>query len=388
MKTGRLTTLAAAAAAGALLLAGAPARAADPLLEEAVEFTGAVMYLDFKVPGVVLGVIRNGETAVMGFGELYEGAGVEPDGNTKLRIGSISKAMTGQVLASLVADGTVAFTDTAAGHLAKAPGWADAVVPQMDGRQIRLIDLATHSAGLMRDAPREPGPPEDPERNNTIAAAIAALKTEPLLFAPGTGALYSNLGFDLLGAAMEGAAGKSYAELLKERVLDPAGMKDTGIATARGMPEGHMLGQGFQGEQIPAVPAAATTAPAGGLVSTPNDILRWMAWHLGDLPDHQAEVRLLDHAAYIPRDRLAPAYGLDESGHADALGLGWIVMLAEGERPTLLQKAGGGNGIFTYMAFAPGRDIGAFVAINSFDFGAAMGMAEVVNGLIAQLSPR
>ena len=149
-----------------------------------------------------------------------------------------------------------------------------------------------------------------------------------------------------------------------------------------------MLGQGFQGEQIPAVPATETNAPSGGLVSTPNDILRWMAWHLGDLPAGQAEVRLLDHAAYIPRDRLSPAYGLDESGHADALGLGWIVMQADGERPTLLQKAGGGNGIFTYMAFAPGRDIGAFVAINSFDFGAAMGMAEVVNGLIAQLSPR
>ena len=383
MKTGRITTLAIAAATGAMLLAGGPARAADPLLEETVGFTGAVMYLDFKVPGLVLGVIRNGETAVAGFGELYEGAGVEPDGDTKLRIGSISKAMTGQVLASLVADGTVGFTDTAASHL----DW-DVELPVMDGRQIRLIDLATHSAGLMREAPCEPGPPDDPERTVTKEAAIAALKTEPLLYPPGTGALYSNLGFDLLGAAMAGAAGKPFAALLQERVLDPAGMTDTAIATATGMPEGHMLGQGFQGEQIPAVPATETNAPSGGLVSTPNDILRWMAWHLGDLPAGQAEVRLLDHAAYIPRDRLSPAYGLDESGHADALGLGWIVMQADGERPTLLQKAGGGNGIFTYMAFAPGRDIGAFVAINSFDFGAAMGMAEVVNGLIAQLSPR
>jgi serine-type D-Ala-D-Ala carboxypeptidase/endopeptidase len=52
---------------------------------------------------------------------------------------------------------------------------------------------------------------------------IASLKDDALLFAPGTGILYSNFGFDLLAQALAKSAGKPYAELLKERVLDPAG---------------------------------------------------------------------------------------------------------------------------------------------------------------------
>ena len=47
------------------------------------------------------------------------------------------------------------------------------------------------------------------------------------MFAPGTGVLYSNFGFDLLAQALANAGGKPYPALLKERVLDPAGLKDT-----------------------------------------------------------------------------------------------------------------------------------------------------------------
>src|SRR5262249_59855885 len=84
--------------------------------------------------------------------------------------------------------------------------------------------------------------------------------------------------------------------------------------------------------------------------STPEDILRWIAWHLDRSSTAQAEMRLLDHAAYVYRDGLNPVSGLDESGRADAIGLGWIVMLPRNDRPLILHKAGGLQGIFTYMA--------------------------------------
>ena len=129
-------------------------------------------------------------------------------------------------------------------------------------------------------------------------------------------------------------------------------------------------------------------AGASSLYSTTNDILKWLDWHLDRFSPQDAEMRLLDHAAYVQRDGLNPVYGLDESGRMDAMGLGWVVMEPDGDRPLILQKAGGLQGMFVYVAFAPTRDIGAFVAINQFDFGAAMNMATVVNGLIAQLAPR
>ena len=124
------------------------------------------------------------------------------------------------------------------------------------------------------------------------------------------------------------------------------------------------------------------------LYSTPNDILRWLAWHLDRFSPQGAEVRLLDHAAYVPRDGLKPVAGFDESGHMDAMGLGWVVMEAKGTRPLILQKAGGLQGMFTYAAFAPTRGVGVFVAINQFNLGAFNAMASTANGLIEQLAPR
>ncbi len=72
----------------------------------------------------------------------------------------------------------------------------------------------------------------------------------------------------------------------------------------------------------------------------------------------------------------------------DAISLGWIVMEPHGDMPLILQKAGAVQDIFCYAAFAPTRRVGAFVAINKFDAGAAEAMAGVINHMIAELAPR
>ena len=381
-RRGGLRGLVLIAAAGALLASG-PARSEDRLLDEAVEFTGAILFLQTGVPGLVIGVTRNGETAVAGFGETAKGSGKEPDGDTLMRIGSVTKAFTGQVLASLVADGTVGLTDPLQGHL----DW-NVTVPVRDGHVIRLIDLATHTSGLPREVERAPGPPDDPFSTLTAETYAKALAADPLLFTPGTGGLYSNFAFDVLSAALAGAAGKPYAELVDERVLAPLGLKDTVLVLRDGDRGRLMQGHNFDGSPLPDVPATPIMAGASSLYSTTNDILRWLDWHIDRFSANGAEVRLLDHAAYVQRDALDPVFGFDESGRMDAMGLGWIVMMPEGDRPLILQKAGGLQGMFVYSAFAPTRGIGAFVAINQFNFGAAMEMADVVNDLIATLAPR
>ena len=376
-----------AALAGALLAVLAPAVAAraadDPLLHEAIELPAAVLFLDGGVPGLVLGVIKDGKTAVVGFGKISDGSQTEPDGTTLMRIGSITKVFTGTALASLVADGTVALSDPLQDHL----GW-DITVPTREGRTIRLIDLATHTSGLPREVEREPGPSDDPFSTLTAEAYSKALAADPLLFPPGTGGLYSNFAFDVLSAAIGHAAGKPYADVLKERVLDPAGLEDTVLALRPGDADRLMQGHNFDGSAMPDVPATPIMAGASSLYSTPNDILKWLGWHMDRLSTGDAETRLVDHAAYVFRDALSPVLGFDESGHMDAMGLGWVIMTTDGGRPLILQKAGGLQGMFVYCAMAPSRNIGVFVAINKFDFSAAMGMAVVANELIATLAPR
>ena len=70
--------------AASLILATAPARAAGPLLDETVDFTGTFMFLGANVPGLVIAVVRNGESVVHGYGETAKGNGKVPDGAASL----------------------------------------------------------------------------------------------------------------------------------------------------------------------------------------------------------------------------------------------------------------------------------------------------------------
>lgn len=375
----------AAALAAALAALPAAARAEDPLLTEAVNFAGVFGYLSAGAPGFVLAAVRNGETAVAGFGRAAEGSDRAPDGDTLMRIGSVSKAFCGATLASMVADHSLALTDRLQDRL----GYEGVTVPEKDGKAVRLIDLVTHAGGFPREVPRPEATPDDPFATNTKEAQVAWLAGSPLLFAPGTGALYSNFGFDLLGAALANTGGKPYADLLAERVLAPAGMTDTRFAPRPEDRDRLMQGHDFDGSALPWVPTPVTIECAGGLYSTPNDMLKWLAWQLDRFASDDAEMRRLDQAAWLYRDGLVPAAGFDEGGAPmDAIGLAWIVNMPEGNAPLILQKTGGLQGMFSYAAFAPTRGIGVFAAMNEFDVAGFPAMIRTATELIETLAPR
>ncbi|WP_288939378.1 D-alanyl-D-alanine-carboxypeptidase/endopeptidase AmpH [uncultured Roseovarius sp.] len=357
----------------------APARA-DALLEEAVSFNGAILHLQTDVPGLILGAVRGGEVAVAGFGETERGNGIAPDGETVLRLGSITKVFAGEMLAHAVTRGEVGFTDPVApllpGRLRQAAGGHP---------PIRLIDLVTHAGGLPREAPRKDSPPEDPFATITYDAFANWLEDNPLQFAPGTSIAYSNFGFDLLSAALSNVGGASYADLLAERITGQVGMDDTGFDVTPAMKGRLMSGHAPTGDALPDVPTGEVITGSGGLRSTANDLLKWMQWHLHSDPEG-AEVRFLDHAVYVQRDGMETVLSMDESGRMDAMGLGWVAMNPTAEHPFILQKAGALQGQMSYIAFAPEHGTAVFVSINQFDFAAAYAMTDLANGLLADLS--
>ncbi len=363
-------------------LGATDARAEDKLLAEAVDFAGTFIFLGAKPPALIIGAIRNGETVVRGFGEIADGSGKEPDGDTLMRVGSITKVFCGAAFASMVADGSVNFTDKLQDRL----GW-DVKIPERDGKTIRLIDLATHASGLPREAEVK-AVGDNPTKMGTKEDYIASLTPDVLLFAPGTGILYSNFGFDLLAQALANAAGKPYADLLQRRVLEPAGLRDTRFDLPEADRRWAMQGYNFDGSALPFIETAPIIQGAGGLYSTANDMLRWLSWHLDRFATEDAEMRLLDHASYLRRDGLNPVFGMDEGGQMDAMGLGWVVVEPEGNRPLILEKTGGLQGVFSYVAFAPARGIGVFVAINAFDVADFDVMVKAANELITELAPR
>ena len=360
-----------------------PARATQALLDETVGFAGQILFLSVKPPALVLGVVRNGQTSIQGFGRRADETAEAPGADTLFRIGSVTKAFTGQVLASLAADGVVSLADPLTKY---APEF---IAPMSEGgRPIRLVDLATHSAGLPREVPHAPGPPDDPFVNITPDAFAGWLKANPLLFTPGTSIAYSNFGFDLLAAALAKAAHEPYPDLLDARVVRPLGLRDTTFAPSAGQAARIMRGHDFDGSPLPNAATGSVIVGSGGLYSCPRDLLAWLQWHLDRFSNERAAERLMDHAAYLWRDGLSTVFGMDESGHMDAMGLGWVIMAPEGDRPLILQKAGGLQGVFSYVAFAPARGIGVCVAISAFDVAAGLAMAKTANDLIIELAPR
>jgi len=213
LKTGAILVIA--------VLLGMPMARADALLDEVVDFTGQIFFIDTKVPAVVIGAVRDGDTAVAGFGERAGPGSPAPDGDTIMRIGSITKAFTGDVLAHMAAKGTVALTDP----LTK---WQPDLGPGLnaDLERVTLLNLATHAGGFPREVPHEAGPDTDPFSTITRDAFAAWIKKEPLLFSPGSAVLYSNFGFDLLAMSLSAAAKKPYPDLLQESITGPIGMKD------------------------------------------------------------------------------------------------------------------------------------------------------------------
>jgi D-alanyl-D-alanine-carboxypeptidase/D-alanyl-D-alanine-endopeptidase len=359
------------------------AAAEDRLLAEAVNFTGTLTFLSTKVPGFMLVAVRGSEMAFAGFGKISDKGDKAPDADTMFRIGSVSKVFCGEVLASMVLDGKVRFADRLQDRL----GY-DVTLPEKAGHAIRLIDLVTHASGMPREVPRADGPPNDPFSTNTREAQLADLKTDPLLFPPGTAVLYSNYGFDLLGAALANAGGKPYADLLKERVLDPAGMKDSVFNLRPGDEARVMQGHNFDGSPMPAARTPTSIECAGGLHTTANDMARWMRWHLDLGAAKDRDLRLLDHAAYLYRDGLSSVVGLDDGGPMDAMGLGWVINMPAANHPLILQKSGGLQGNFAYLAMAPTRGVAAFFVMNEFNTGGFIAAVAATNALIAQLAPR
>jgi D-alanyl-D-alanine-carboxypeptidase/D-alanyl-D-alanine-endopeptidase len=143
-----------------------------------------------------------------------------------------------------------------------------------------------------------------------------------------------------------------------------------------------MTGGGLGGAG-PCVNTEATDG-SGGLYSTANDMARWLRHNL-----HDADGALsLSHAVYRQRQALEAAIGFDEAGPMAGLGLGWVFVAADGARPALLAKSGGGVGFMSYIAFVPGRDVGVFVAVSRADFGMFGPLTQAANGIISSLVTR
>lgn len=208
-----------------------------------------------QAPGVVAAVAR-GETVHVATAGVMAVGGAPMRRDTLFRISSTTKPMTAAVVLSLVEDGLLELTGPVDELL---PELADRrVLDRPDGplgqtvpaeRSITVRDLLTFTWGfgmqgamfmaaepwpvvtaamerqLSTFGPPQPGAMPDPD------TWLARLGELPLLAQPGERWLYQS-GSQVLGVLAARAAGAPFEAVLRERVLGPLGMKDTGFHAA------------------------------------------------------------------------------------------------------------------------------------------------------------
>jgi D-alanyl-D-alanine-carboxypeptidase/D-alanyl-D-alanine-endopeptidase len=140
--------------------------------------------------------------------------------------GSITKVFTGLLLADMAQRGEVSFDDPAAKYL----DVKKVKLPERGGKQIALVDLATHTSSLpLRPTNLVSKDPNDKYRGYSVDLMYECLSSFTLASDIGRKYEYSNLGDGLLGHVLEKRMGETYGELVETRITQPLKMKDTRI---------------------------------------------------------------------------------------------------------------------------------------------------------------
>lgn len=321
------------------------------------------------VPGAVAVLVRRGERHVEATGTLaFEGAGsstpMAPD--TICRLGSMTKPIVAACAMTLVEDCTPRLDDPVDDllpELADMAVLADPGGPLEDTvpaeRAIALRDLLTYTLGTgmvtgdpatvpiagALDAVGDPPPDEWVRR-------LGAL---PLVHQPGERWMYDTAA-NVTGVLIARATGKSFGDVLRERICEPLGMKDTGFVVS-----GESLGRlatAYERDNAPTGEPVVEDAPdgrwsrppsfeggAGGLVSTADDFLAFASALLGGGTHGGERVLSRPSVALMTSDQLTPAQKAISGfwpGYFDAMG--WGFGLSVRTRRTHLGPSAGSYG--------------------------------------------
>ncbi|MDU4093340.1 MAG: D-alanyl-D-alanine-carboxypeptidase/endopeptidase AmpH [Pantoea sp.] len=349
----------------------------DPLLaSQIVDRYADHIFYGSAATGMALVAIDGNQRVFASLGETRPGNQTRPQKDSLIRIASLSKLMTSEVMLKMAEKGQIKLDDPLATYA--PPG---SRVPNYAGQPMRLIHLATHTSGLPREQPGgKAGRPVFVWP--TKADRWGWLKKAQLNTPPGVRAAYSNIAYDLLADALSRAAGMPYPTLFRQLVTRPLGMKDTTFTPSPDQCKRLMV------PERGASPCGNTLAAigSGGVYSTPEDMGRWMQQFLNsDINTRTPQIDRLQTLIY-QRKQLTKIEGMDVPGKAEALGMGWVYMTPENGHPGIMQKTGGGGGFITYMAMIPQHNVGVFVVVTRTSLTRFRAMSDGVNDLVTELA--
>lgn len=251
---------------------------------------------------------------------------------TKFRLGSITKQFTATLILQLVQQGKIKLDGKISDYL---PEYRKDI-----GDKVSIHQLLNHTSGI----PSYTGLPgffQDVSRNPyKVDAFVKKYASNDLEFEPGSKYSYNNSGYFLLGAIVEKVTGKPYEQVLKEKIFDPLGMKNTGYDHHDTIIENRASGYQKTADGYTNAPYLDMSIPyaAGSMYSTVDDLYLW------------------DQGLYTDRVLSAATKELMYKPTLSDYGYGWVITKTSfDEKIPVITHGGGINGFNTTIVRFPAQ---------------------------------
>ncbi|HEX6700035.1 MAG TPA: serine hydrolase domain-containing protein [Gaiellaceae bacterium] len=318
-----------------------------------------------RAPSASAAVVRGGEVVwaeAVGLADVEAGREATPE--TQYPIASITKSFVAASVMQLRDAGVLELDDPLDRHLPESPSTAS------------LRRLLAHLGGLQREVPgdRVWETLEFPTRDELLAR----LGDVSVVLEPGLAWHYSNLAFVLLGEVVARRAGVPFEDYVRARLLEPLGLERTTWGSEEPAARGYLVHPFADSVMPEPVTDRGGTGAAGGLWSTPSDLVRWGSFLVEPDP------------AVLAASSAAEMRTLQTMAEPQRWTLGWglgLVLYRAGER-VLVGHDGGAIGGVSVLAVEPEQRVGAAVVANTTSGFSVQRLAfELVDAAIEGASP-
>jgi CubicO group peptidase (beta-lactamase class C family) len=235
-------------------------------------------------------VVQGGNIVAVGaVGTRKAGAKIPVTLNDRFHLGSDTKAMTALLAAMLVEAGKLRWDSTVAEVFPE-------LVESMDHglRRVTLEQLLSHTSGIPSDNDvfadlLGKSMSQDGNLDELRYWLVRQWSTQPLESEPGTTFAYANMNYTIAGAVIERVSGKTWDELITERVFTPLGLRSAGLGPQATLgktdaPLGHVVIGGTAKAFLagPNGDNPLIIGPAGIAHMSVLDFARWAGWNAGE----------------------------------------------------------------------------------------------------------
>jgi CubicO group peptidase (beta-lactamase class C family) len=290
----RRAILKSALSATALTLSGmvgttSPSQASNGALQpaerDAISAVADEYMAMFNIPGLSVAIGKDGEIVYAeGFGVVSPTLETRVNPSHLFRIASITKPITSVSIFSLVEQGRLRLADRVFGEHGILSEYQLPANDQFMG-EITVDHLLTHTVGGWDNTKNDPMfAHEEMEHRHLIAWTLENL---PLSQQPGTRYAYSNFGYCLLGRVIEKITGQSYADYIRESVLEPSQIQGMRIAgnSLQDRVDGEVIYHRQEGDRSPYGMNVARMDSHGGWLARPRDLVRFINHVYGTAQD-------------------------------------------------------------------------------------------------------